>query len=40
MTVWGETDGLLLSHDRLVGICKIAETPKLAFKGESEVIEK
>jgi hypothetical protein len=39
VTIWGETDGLLLSRDRFIKIAKVAETLKPTLEGVSEVIE-
>jgi len=39
VTIWGETDGLLLSLDRFINISKVAETPKSTLERASEVIE-
>ena len=39
MTIWGETDGLLLSRDCFIKIGKVAETLKPTLEGDSEVIE-
>ena len=39
MTIWSETDSLLLSCDRFIKIDKIAEALKPKKEGDSKVIE-
>ena len=39
MTIWGETDGLLLRRDRFIKIGNVAQMLEPTLEGDPEVIE-